>query len=270
VLTAYGQHQAVADGGAWNLDGRYQLRSAITLRSEVTSSKDEALGFVAQRDNTVFVVFRGTQTNQDWLADFNFPQMSDPFIGQGAIATGFFHWYDLCKDEARQGVQDAVDAAADATALHVVVTGHSLGAALAVLASANLATVLAARGAGNVPRLSMYSFAGPRVGSVEFAAAFNRLVTDAWRVVNTEDLVTIVAFASAILAPLPVLVGTLVARLPGRAGQAVQGLVGLATGLNYEHVGQPVSFTVHDSTIEDNHKMELYLKEVRNGTVTRL
>ena len=129
VLTAYEQHQAVADGGAWNLDGRYQLRSAITLRSGVMSSQDEAMGFVAQRDSTVFVVFRGTQTNQDWLADFNFPQMSDPFIGQGTIATGFFHWYDLCKDDARQGVQDAVDA----TALHVVVTGHSLGAALAVL-----------------------------------------------------------------------------------------------------------------------------------------
>ena len=49
----------------------------------------------------------------------------------------------------------------------------------------------------------MYSFAGPRVGSPEFASAFDSVVPDAWRMVNPEDLVTVLPFPTPLLLPLP-------------------------------------------------------------------
>jgi hypothetical protein len=42
----------------------------------------------------------------------------------------------------------------------------------------------------------MYSFAGPRVGDLPFAAEFNQRLSVAWRVVNTEGIVTTVPIAT--------------------------------------------------------------------------
>ncbi|HEY6342492.1 MAG TPA: hypothetical protein VIY49_13435 [Bryobacteraceae bacterium] len=36
----------------------------------------------------------------------------------------------------------------------------------------------------------------------------------------------------------------------------------LARNLNYEHVGAPVSFTVHNGSIVANHQMQVYLEAV--------
>lgn len=70
------------------------------------------------------------------------------------------------------------------------VTGHSLGAALATLATADLVN------SGAASRAGMYSFAGPRTGDLAFAAEFNRRVAVGWRIVNTEDIVTTVPLAT--------------------------------------------------------------------------
>ncbi|KAF9617504.1 hypothetical protein IFM89_036708 [Coptis chinensis] len=69
--------------------------------------------------------------------------------------------------------------------LSISITGHSLGAALALLAADELSTCDA-----NVPPIAVYSFGGLRVGNRGFA---NR-ITSNWvkvlRVVNSQDVVT--------------------------------------------------------------------------------
>ena len=62
------------------------------------------------------------------------------------------------------------------------VTGHSLGAALAVLSAPQLAAETSL-----VP--TVYTFAGPRVGDPVFALAYADRVPVTWRVVNTNDIV---------------------------------------------------------------------------------
>jgi predicted lipase len=65
----------------------------------------------------------------------------------------------------------------------MVVTGHSLGAALATL------FVMENDSKKKFDISTSSTFASPRVGNLEFARAFDLLPIDSWRIVNTLDLV---------------------------------------------------------------------------------
>jgi hypothetical protein len=64
-----------------------------------------------------------------------------------------------------------------------IVTGHSLGAALATL----FAMENDAKRKFDISRLC--TFASPRVGNMEFVHLFNQLPIDSWRIVNTRYVV---------------------------------------------------------------------------------
>jgi hypothetical protein len=63
----------------------------------------------------------------------------------------------------------------------IVVTGHSLGGAIATLCAQYLSTVY--------PYVSIYTYGSPRVGNYAFAELFNSTVTDSYRVINRDDIV---------------------------------------------------------------------------------
>lgn len=64
-----------------------------------------------------------------------------------------------------------------------VVTGHSLGSALATL------FVMENKEKDKFNITTICTFASPRVGDAEFAEQFNALPLDSWRIVNSQDLV---------------------------------------------------------------------------------
>lgn len=72
----------------------------------------------------------------------------------------------------------------------VVVTGHSLGGALAVLCAYHLARWFRWRGDWEPPRLSVYTFGQPRMGNAAFGRRFNQLVPRSFQVANESDWVT--------------------------------------------------------------------------------
>ena len=69
------------------------------------------------------------------------------------------------------------------TSLPCYVTGHSLGAALAVL------TPVPVKLLTRNDEVRMYNYAGPRVGDPVFVDAYDHLVPDSFRVVNLGDVV---------------------------------------------------------------------------------
>ncbi|CAI7808021.1 unnamed protein product, partial [Closterium sp. NIES-53] len=70
---------------------------------------------------------------------------------------------------------------------HIMVTGHSLGGALSTLFTYDLAQSDIKKQHGF--NLSLYNFGSPRVGNHAFAARFNQLVGDSWRIANDHDIV---------------------------------------------------------------------------------
>jgi len=234
VTQAYDQYDKFTHGANWNLQGNYDTLGLLSAKPPGLLSRVEPFGFVArsQASGNVFVTFRGTQSIEDWLSNFSFPQVAHPW---GHAEKGFKDLYDQCAAATRTAVQQAP---AGST---VFVTGHSLGGALATLATADLAE------SGLTPNVGMYSFASPRVGDRNFAERFNGRVASRWRIVNTEDIVTTVPIAT------PELVSS---SLPNSAFAM---FLMLAHHLDYEHVGNAVSFTAHNGSILANHQMPTYI-----------
>ncbi|XP_057789595.1 phospholipase A1-Ibeta2, chloroplastic [Salvia miltiorrhiza] len=69
--------------------------------------------------------------------------------------------------------------------LSITITGHSLGAALALLVADELSTC-----APDVPPIAVFSFGGPRVGNRGFANRLSSNKVKVLRIVNSQDLVT--------------------------------------------------------------------------------
>ena len=224
VMQAYAQYE---QGNAWSLQGNYDELGLLFARPEWKPAP-EAFGFVARNRTSglVFTVYRGTESPQDWIADFTFPQVPHPL---GNVEQGFSDVYDQTADSVAAAIQRAGGKP------NVIATGHSLGAALAVLAAAGIVA------SGAAAQTALYSFAGPRVGDLAFAAGFNR------RVADTEDIVTTVPLAT----PAPS-----AGMLPHNP---LTFLNNLGQTLDYEHVGNSVAFTTHTGSIAGNHDMHVYI-----------
>jgi hypothetical protein len=111
-----------------------------------------------------FVAFRGTTTLTDWIVDFDFP------LNENGIHRGFY--------DAAMPLIPTISEMVNGQ--RVVFTGHSLGAALATIAAAMVAT------AKTKERIT---FGSPRVGNSGFAHRAMDGLFKAKRYVHGEDIV---------------------------------------------------------------------------------
>jgi predicted lipase len=130
---------------------------------------------------TAVIAFRGTSDVPEWVADIDaIPDDYQPISGFGQVHSGFQEVYQLVRTNIAANL-----AAATAGCDQILVTGHSLGAALAVLAAPDIARTMPP----NTIEPRLITFAGPRVGVSDFTAKFNALIESCYRVVNFLDIV---------------------------------------------------------------------------------
>lgn len=146
------------------------------------------------------VALRGTATAVEWWDDLHWNLVPFTRVSSGGkVAQGFNDIYNTfgTSAPADQGsmpasttfAADVADAAAQGLALDldpalpIVVSGHSLGGALATLLVADLAA--------NTPlKPQAWTFASPRVGDATFAARYGGLSSVSWRIYNQVDVIT--------------------------------------------------------------------------------
>src|SRR3984957_10412660 len=130
---------------------------------------------------TAFVSFRGTADVEEWVADLDaVPDDYRPIGGVGQVHAGFQDVYELVRQNIAANL-----ATATAGCDQILVTGHSLGAAVAVLAAPDIVRNMPP----NKIEPRLITFAGPRVGLTDFADAFNAAIESCFRVVNFLDVV---------------------------------------------------------------------------------
>jgi len=148
---------------------------------------------------TAVVALRGTESNMEWWDDFHWDLV--PFTqvpSCGNVAEGFYGIYNsigtmapgqpgtsapsAVAAEVAQAATSGLAADLDPASLPLVVTGHSLGGALATLLVTDL-------NANTALKPQAWTFASPKVGDAVFAARYGGLSTVSWRIYNQVDVV---------------------------------------------------------------------------------
>ncbi|XP_010559205.1 PREDICTED: phospholipase A(1) DAD1, chloroplastic-like [Tarenaya hassleriana] len=153
----------------------------------------EEISRLGRRD--IVISFRGTATCLEWLENLqvtltHLPEGSGTH-GSGSgpmVESGFLSLYtsgthslrDMVRNEISRLLQSYGD-----EPLSLTITGHSLGAALAILTAYDVKTTF-----NRAPMVTVISFGGPRVGNRSFGELLERQGTKVLRIVNSDDLIT--------------------------------------------------------------------------------
>lgn len=146
--------------------------------------QDVYFGFALTSSSYNIIGLRGTQSDFEWTLDATIPQVPVPLVWYtdgkfqfAQVHLGFLIFFAMLADQILAAAKQFNPA------LPCLVTGHSLGGALAVLASPALQIVNPSQ------MFLMYNFAGPRVGNPTFVDAYNFWVPQSYRVVNLADMI---------------------------------------------------------------------------------
>jgi len=104
-------------------------------------------GFLAAKDGKLYLTYRGTESFNDWITDINYVKTN--FMGGGRTHLGFTEAFNWVGELIAHDLEDFPETPK-------IVVGHSLGAALAQMASIKF----------NIPE--GYVFGCPRVGNSAF------------------------------------------------------------------------------------------------------
>jgi triacylglycerol lipase len=175
ILTACGaSYQALQ---RWKRKGQYVLPKEFRFVAGLGGNA--YWGFVAESKETVIVAFRGTSSLFDLFTDFNLRLVPFPYAyGAGYVHRGFTELYD---SKLRAQMLAAIGKLSYRKRL--LLTGHSLGGALATIAALDAAHHTHYR------QIRVCTFGSPKVGDERFAAAFVRAVPVSVRIANVHDMV---------------------------------------------------------------------------------
>jgi hypothetical protein len=155
---------------------------------------------VSWNDHTVVLAFRGTASLSNVVADLKvWRAVHPPKRGSYWLATrpmvhhGFMQvWFTSGLKQQVLGKLAEIMTAPRAvdTPWRVLLTGHSLGGALAQLAALDIATAAAA---GELPLgregIACYTYGCPRPGNHAFAREYGDKVPDSWDIMHLDDAV---------------------------------------------------------------------------------
>jgi hypothetical protein len=123
------------------------------------------------------LAFEGSQDNRDLLIDLQIAQLV-PYkhYPDAKVHSGFWKSYLAIADEVHKLLLTH-------NVEHLFVTGHSLGGALATIASLDIVEEL------GIKNVSMVSLGAPRVGNAGYADLYSIMINDYYRLTHASDTV---------------------------------------------------------------------------------
>lgn len=134
--------------------------------------KEETQCFIASSNGLSIVAFRGTESLGDWLGNLRVFSIDMPY---GKVHRGFVSAFHVVKDEVAQILNAS-------RPQKIIVTGHSLGGALATIAAAEWVNV--------APVSAVFTFGQPTTGDEKLQSVIGSVYPDNFfRFVNNQDVV---------------------------------------------------------------------------------
>ena len=161
--------------------------------SPVNGSGVQAYSAYNEQENRIVIAFRGSSNVINDLEDIDYFLVDYSGGCQGCqVHQGFQLTYQTIAEDLLASVSTLVGAYKNRTGLEILVTGHSLGAALALLAGLDVVQKFQGLVGG---RVRVYTYGEPRVGNPAFAAWATTLVRGRHqRVTHKQDPVPRIPF----------------------------------------------------------------------------
>lgn len=165
----------------------YELKKHINVKCDETDGLDTCSGitFVSHDDQAIVIAFRGTKGKLQLLVESEeiMYRNKTAWYGGGMVGYYFAHAFNLIynggmKEDLNLLIQKYPN-------YEIWVGGHSLGGAMAALASNFLIT----NGLATSANLKMITFGEPRTGDKAFADTVDSLVPYSFRVIHKKDIV---------------------------------------------------------------------------------
>ncbi|MBI4783005.1 MAG: lipase family protein [Oscillatoriophycideae cyanobacterium NC_groundwater_1537_Pr4_S-0.65um_50_18] len=206
-----------------------QVKQVVNLKQQISVY----YGFVLTSPKMNILMFRGTQRQLEWLENILAIQedYAHPVKGTaiGKVHSGIYDFYHTHLAEAVKAAVQSLDPKKP-----LVISGHSLGAALATFAALDLALILPEFQSG----IQVYTYAGPRLGNKAFVEAHSQLLPNHYRITNLADMIPMLPLSK------------------------------LLTD-DFVHVGESWSFLSQQGDIMPNHFVETYRQAIEQGAETR-
>ncbi|MHA2295695.1 MAG: lipase family protein [Candidatus Hodarchaeales archaeon] len=147
-----------------------------------SNASTDTQGFVARDKKRIVVSFRGTSSLHDALTDILILQAAYPptrrWFFKPRVHAGWLAAYDSVKKEIHEQLNVILH---KKPSLQLLVTGHSLGAALATIGALDLKKTFGRT-------VTCYTFGSPRVGNSWFVRNFNKGIKERYRIANVDDI----------------------------------------------------------------------------------
>jgi len=153
--------------------------SGVTWVANFGNSSSPGFGYVAYSNDTVQVVFRGTDNIAGWILDADFTKVPYFSVPGAEVHEGFYDAYYGMSNQVQQLVTKAFSICTYCT--KIIVSGHSLGAGIATLGALDLKQYMPSM------HLVMYNFGSPRVGNSVFSSYVENTLNETWRLTNYRD-----------------------------------------------------------------------------------
>lgn len=180
ILLAAMCHQSnrIFEEGKLSLPKGFNLVDKIYAYAGVEEPEEEVFGFIAESQNEIVIAFRGTDSYKDNESDQDLYQVPYPFVKNGGKThRGFTCIYQSTRDKLIGELNKLPKTK------KLLISGYSLGAALAVLAALDISVNTGFR----YP--IVYTYGSPRTGDPYFASCYDQGVKNSFRIFNVHDII---------------------------------------------------------------------------------
>lgn len=160
------------------LPNNFELAYKIYALAGVEEPEEEVFGFIAQSQNEIVIAFRGTDSFKDNESDQDLYQIPYPFAANaGKTHRGFTCIYLSARDQIIREINKL------SAKKRLLITGYSLGGALAVISALDIA--INTEFANPV----VYTYGSPRAGDAAFTSRYDKTIKKSIRIFNVHDVI---------------------------------------------------------------------------------
>jgi len=183
LMFAYGAYCSSASIQSWTCKW-CEYVSGFEIDTVIV--KDDLQAFLGYdtKEEQIVISFRGSSNFVDWLDDLSDTLVPYPWVSGGQIHEGFYLAWGELSNEVMTAAASLMTKYSGQT---ILVTGHSLGAALAQICALNISRY--AQETSNSAPIMTYTFGSPRWCNLDVDDYYADMVGTNWRLVNMHDVV---------------------------------------------------------------------------------